>query len=127
MASRLLLLLLAACILGSCGEKPDDATVTESETATEPETAAAVDDVLANPTIGDLLPQPMEVIWRTWLGDFEGLVERRVIRVVVPYGGYQFYYESGMPRGAVYELVRRFEEKINRDLEREHVGARGPC
>ncbi|MDJ0938546.1 MAG: lytic transglycosylase F [Woeseiaceae bacterium] len=125
MLNRLLLLLAAAAISASCGGKEagDEQSVpAETRTATEePAAAAVVDDVLASPAIGDLLPQPMEVIWRTWLGDFDGMVERRVVRVVVPYGGYQFYYDSGMPRGAVYELVRRFEEKINKDLERRNV------
>ena len=127
-APALLLFALAAC--GSSeGNGQDvepqagDATAQSSEPApaVNEKTPDRRDQVLAAPTVGDLLPEPMEVVWRTWLGDFNGMVERRVIRVVVPYGGYQFYYDGGMPKGAVYELLRVFEEKINRDLERRHV------
>ena len=68
-----------------------------------------------------MLPQPFEVIWQPWRGDYEAMVERRMIRVVMPYGGYQFYYHNGRPRGATYELVRRFESFVNDELSRKHI------
>ena len=49
------------------------------------------------------------------------MIERRVIRVLVPYGGYQFYYDDGQPKGAVYELVQRFETYINEQLDRRNI------
>jgi membrane-bound lytic murein transglycosylase MltF len=61
------------------------------------------------------------VLWKPWSGDFEGMVERRVIRAVVPYGGYQFFYDEGVPSGAVYELLQRFESFVNKELERRHI------
>jgi membrane-bound lytic murein transglycosylase MltF len=64
---------------------------------------------------------PFAAIWKPWTGDYDGMVERRVIRVLVPYGGYQFYYDQGRPRGAVYELVQRFETFVNAELERRHI------
>ena len=33
---------------------------------------------------------PFEALWEPWTGDLPGMVERRLLRVVVPYGGYQF-------------------------------------
>jgi len=122
--------LLAVCVilLTACGEPRNDGSESSGGDASDVIVADGYgpdarprDDVLAAPTVGDLLPEPMDVVWRTWLGDFSGMVERRIVRVVVPYGGYQFYYESGLPRGAVYELLRRFEDEINRDLERRNV------
>ncbi len=114
-------LLAAALFLGGCGAGGDDPRSNDAAGGQSGDDNELRDKVLAAPTVGDLLPEPMEVIWRTWLGDFSGMVERRVVRVVVPYGGYQFYYEGGMPRGAVYELLRVFEDKINEDLERRNV------
>jgi membrane-bound lytic murein transglycosylase MltF len=64
---------------------------------------------------------PFSAIWTPWKGDYEGMIERRVIRVLVPYGGYQFYYDQGLPRGAIYELVQRFETYINEQLDRRNI------
>lgn len=73
------------------------------------------------PTTEQMLPMEFAVLWEPWSGDFEGMVERRVIRAVVPYGGYQFFYDEGVPRGAIYELLQRFETWINEQLERRHI------
>ncbi|MDX1506719.1 MAG: transporter substrate-binding domain-containing protein [Woeseiaceae bacterium] len=98
-----MLLLLAACAPGD-------------------KDAANADKAIAkNPTAGDMLPEEFRVIWEPWTGDLEGMVDRRVIRVVVPYGGYQFYYEDGQPKGAVHELLRHFERYINDELGRRNV------
>ena len=91
-----------------------------SEAAGEPE-PEIVDELPVNPSTGELLPMPFSAIWMPWRGDYEGMIERRVIRVLVPYGGYQFYYDQGLPRGAVYELVQRFETYINEQLDRGNI------
>ena len=64
---------------------------------------------------------PFEQLWEPWTGDLPGMVERRVLRVVVPYGGYQFYYDQGAPKGAVYELLRKLEAHLNEQLGRRHI------
>jgi membrane-bound lytic murein transglycosylase MltF len=85
------------------GDEPEPTVVEETagdSAATEAETASlpgylALDE---NPSAGDILPMPFRVIWEPWQGDFDGMVERRVIRAVVPFGGYQFYYVDGLPK-----------------------------
>ncbi len=64
---------------------------------------------------------PFEELWEPWTGDLPGMIERRVIRVVVPYGGYQFYYDGGAPKGAVYELLKKLESHLNEQLGRRHI------
>ena len=85
------------------------------------EEAESTEEAPVNPSTGELLPMPFSAIWTPWKGDYEGMIERRVVRVLVPYGGYQFYYEDGQPRGAVYELVQRFETYINEQLDRSNI------
>ena len=114
------LLLLVAC----SGDAPPTQALDvgprgEAEAAAEPsqaEAAAEIEEASVNPSTGELLPMPFAAIWAPALVDFEAMIERRAIRVVVPYGGYQFYYDEGRPRGAVYELVQRFESFINEGL-----------
>jgi membrane-bound lytic murein transglycosylase MltF len=110
----------------SAGDEPQPATADMSsgeDAAPDADTSAApgylaVDE---NPSAGDILPMPFRVIWEPWLGDFDGMVDRRVIRAVVPFGGYQFYYVDGLPRGATYELLQRLESYINEELGRRNV------
>jgi membrane-bound lytic murein transglycosylase MltF len=99
-------------------EAAEAADVTEVPVAVE---AQPTEEVPVNPSTGELLPMPFSAIWTPWKGDYEGMIERRVIRVLVPYGGYQFYYEDGQPKGAVYELVQRFETYINEQLDRRNI------
>ncbi|MDH4055045.1 MAG: lytic transglycosylase F, partial [Gammaproteobacteria bacterium] len=68
-----------------------------------------------------VLPEEFARLWQPWTGDLAGMIERRAIRVVVPFGGYQFYYEQGKPRGAIIEMLRHLETFLNDELERRHV------
>ena len=102
---------------------------TEEPNRTPPDTAAApaavgeplIVETAGAPSPGDVLPMPFRVIWEPWHGDFDGMIERRLIRAVVPFGGYQFYYEDGLPRGASAELLGRLETYVNDKLDRGNV------
>ena len=63
----------------------------------------------------------MASLWQPWHGDLDGIIERRVIRVLVPFGGYQYYYVRGRPRGAIVELLQKMESHLNKELERRHI------
>ena len=69
----------------------------------------------------DGFTMPFEQLWQAWTGDLPGMMERRVIRVVVPYGGYQFYYDRGEPKGAVHEMLRKFENYLNEQMGRQNI------
>jgi len=129
MTLRLALLLALAC-LAACGNDraPQESAAVEVQDGDEevsadgpekpPPSYLAVEE---SPSAGDILPMPFGVIWQPWQGDFEGMVERRLVRAVVPFGGYQFYYEDGLPRGASYDLLQRLESHINKELGRRNV------
>jgi membrane-bound lytic murein transglycosylase MltF len=117
-----ILLVLSFAVACGSGESEPDASepILTSEAAGEPE-PEIVNELPVNPSTGELLPMPFSTIWTPWKGDYEGMIERRLIRVLVPYGGYQFYYDDGQPKGAVYELVQRFETYINEQLDRRNI------
>ena len=48
-----------------------------------------------------------------WKGDFDGMVERRVIRVLVPYSRTLYFNDKGSERGISADFVRDFERYIN--------------
>jgi len=49
-----------------------------------------------------------------WTGDFNGMLERRMVRVAVPYSRTLFYHDGGRERGLTAEAVRKFEEFLNK-------------
>ena len=48
-----------------------------------------------------------------WTGDFDQMLERRVIRVLAPYSRTLYYVEQGHERGITAGLVREFEKYVN--------------
>ncbi|MFO1397233.1 MAG: lytic transglycosylase F [Burkholderiales bacterium] len=54
---------------------------------------------------------------RPWTGDFDGMVKRRVIRVLVPHSKTFYYVEKGRARGVSAEIIEALEAEINKDLK----------
>jgi len=57
-----------------------------------------------------------EVVMRPWTGDFDGMVERRVVRVLAPYSRTFFFNEMGRERGYAVDLVRTVDQYLNKKL-----------
>jgi membrane-bound lytic murein transglycosylase MltF len=51
---------------------------------------------------------------KSWTGDFDGMVERRAIRIGVPYSRSLYYHDRGHERGITAQAVREFERYINK-------------
>jgi membrane-bound lytic murein transglycosylase MltF len=51
---------------------------------------------------------------RVWKGDFDGMLERRHIRVLVPNSRTLFYNDKGRERGITAETARAFEQYLNK-------------
>jgi len=49
-----------------------------------------------------------------WTGDFDQMLERRIIRVLAPYSRTLYYVDKGHERGITAGLVREFERYVNR-------------
>ena len=56
---------------------------------------------------------------RVWKGDFDGMFERRHIRVLVPYSRTLFYNDKGRERGVSAEMVRAFEQYLNKKYAKQ--------
>lgn len=103
------LLVFALVALTACSDRPDSADIERN----------AADG--GTPAINDVLPLAYREIWAPWTGDLDGMIKRRMIRVVVPYGGYMYYFDDGEPRGAAWELTSRLETYLNDELGRRNV------
>lgn len=55
---------------------------------------------------------------KPWAGDLDGMAERRVIRVLVPYSKTFYFIDlGGTQRGISYELMRAFEDDLNKKMK----------
>jgi membrane-bound lytic murein transglycosylase MltF len=58
-------------------------------------------------------PRQLSLDAKPWTGDFDAMLERRMIRVLVPFSRTLFYVDKGQERGIAAELVRDFERYVN--------------
>jgi len=56
---------------------------------------------------------------KPWTGDFDRMLERRMIRVLVPYSRTLFFVDKGRERGVTADHVRDFERYINRKYAKQ--------
>jgi len=58
-------------------------------------------------------PRRLAIANKVWTGDFDKLLERRMIRVYSPFSRSLFFSDKGRDRGLAAELVRDWERYIN--------------
>src|SRR5262245_10136440 len=58
-------------------------------------------------------PRQLQIANKPWTGDFDKLLERRMIRVYAPFSRSLYYNDKGRERGLAVELVRDWERYIN--------------
>jgi membrane-bound lytic murein transglycosylase MltF len=58
---------------------------------------------------------------KPWKGDLDGMIDRRYIRVLTVNSPVLYFVDRGQQRGAAYEMARRFENHVNKTLEKRHV------
>jgi membrane-bound lytic murein transglycosylase MltF len=59
------------------------------------------------------LARQLTIANKPWTGDFDRMLERRIIRVVAPFSRSLYFNDKGRERGLAAELVRDFERWIN--------------
>ena len=96
-AGAALALSLAGCSSGESPPKPEAA-------ATAPAPAAEV-----APTT-----EERQTAAKPWLGDLDGMTERRVVRILVVYNKTNYFLDGPQQRGATYDLGVEFEKWLNR-------------
>jgi membrane-bound lytic murein transglycosylase MltF len=56
----------------------------------------------------------LEISIKPWTGDFDPMLERRIIRVLVPYSRSLYFNDNGRERGITADTIRDFERWINK-------------
>ena len=61
----------------------------------------------------------VEIQNKSWTGDFNGMLNRRLIRVLVPYSRSLYFNDKGRERGITADNVRDFETWINKKYSKK--------
>jgi membrane-bound lytic murein transglycosylase MltF len=64
-------------------------------------------------------PRKLNIANKPWQGDFDRMLERRMIRVAAPYSRSLYFNDKGRERGLAADLVRDFEQWINRKYAKQ--------
>jgi len=59
-------------------------------------------------------PRQLNVEFKPWTGDFDSMLTRRAIRVLVPYSRSLYFVDKGHERGITADLARDFEAYLNK-------------
>ncbi len=66
-------------------------------------------------------PDQFKDVIEQWTGDFDEMVERNKIRVLVPFSKTFYFLDGARQRGLSYDLFQVFEDQINKDLKRKNM------
>jgi membrane-bound lytic murein transglycosylase MltF len=58
-------------------------------------------------------PRQLAIANRPWTGDFDRMLERRIVRVYAPFSRSLYFTDKGRERGIAVELVRDWERYLN--------------
>ena len=64
-------------------------------------------------------PRQLSLSNEPWLGDFEQMLDRRLIRVLTPYSRTLYFHDKGQERGMTAELARNFERYLNKKYAKQ--------
>ena len=127
------LLLFAMLALAACNESATSSSsnlaaasepVPTSEAAPEANNTASEDPAGPRARLSlEQIQQELDVpgISEAWTGDLNDMVDRRVIRVLTVYGLGRYFVDNGQEKGITYELLKMFEDALNKKMGRKHV------
>ena len=93
---------LATLLLAACGS-PEPAP---------PSTPPPAEPAAASPAAASAPPAP--AVAGTWVGDLDGMTERRVVRMLVVYNKTNYFLDNAQQRGATYDMGLELEKWLNR-------------
>jgi membrane-bound lytic murein transglycosylase MltF len=104
------------------GSKPAPADSAPAATAAPASTPAPLPPDAADaplpPAFDDGLPEAVRAMMnKTFTGDFDEMIKRRVIRLGVTYNRTYYFVDGGVQRGAIYEYGKLFEDQLNKSLK----------
>ena len=111
---------IALC--SSCSRRPGESSSAGSAARKETSPSKGSAARLSNEPPENTFEHPAlqeQLIHERWHGDLDGIVKRRILRVLVAPNKLGFYFDGSTIHGALYEFCREFERFLNHKL---HTG-----
>jgi len=130
---RALLAFLALTFILACGREPPAAATTpnsQPSAAARPAATPAVTPAAATEQDPQTAAQDAQdakddeeraLVLRKWTGDFDGMIERRQIRVLTTYSKTHFFVDKGTQMGLVVDALKLFEDAVNKERNTKNV------
>ncbi|MGL5947513.1 MAG: transglycosylase SLT domain-containing protein [Aeromonas sp.] len=80
------------------------------------ELPAAADSTLSQ---DEHFSMPLDIWLKPWKGDFDGMLKRRVIRVLTTHSRTFYFVDKGAARGITHDTFMEFERQLNAKLAKE--------
>jgi ABC-type amino acid transport substrate-binding protein len=57
-----------------------------------------------------------------WKGDLDGMIKRRIVRILLPYNKTLYFLDKGgQQRGLMYDMMTAFEQDLNKQVATKHL------
>ena len=106
----------------SCSRRPGETSSAPSAGRKEANPSAGSAARASNEPPANTFEHPAlqeQLVHEKWQGDLDGIVKRRILRVLVAPNKLGFYFDGSVIHGALYEYCREFERFLNHKL---HTG-----
>ncbi len=115
-----LLLVVMACTK----DKPEAAPRKAEQAIPTSDKAPDEPDDVAGGLEGQTKP---DVILRKWTGDLDGMIQRRLIRVLTIYSKTNYFVDRGTQRGLIYDAFSQFQRELNTKLKKRTIQVHVVC
>ena len=112
----------AIALCSSCSRRPGETSSAPSSGKEQSTPSAGSAARLSNEPPVNTFEHPAlqeQLVHEKWHGDLDGIVNRRILRVLVAPNKLGFYFDGSEIHGALYEFCREFERFLNHKL---HAG-----
>lgn len=104
-------MILSAVVLGSCrGPAPSESAVNDVIPPSDTVGAAGTSTLSLDVDSAE----GRRLLSQKWMGDLDGMLERRYIRVLVIADKMNFFFDGSQMRGATYDAMTEFDAFLNR-------------
>jgi membrane-bound lytic murein transglycosylase MltF len=110
---RVVSCLLAAVLTGACQQSPPPSQTAETSASPQADAAPEALEPAPDPTP---MPEGLAPIANPWKGDLDGMIERRMIRVLTVQNPVLYFVDKGREVGITYEALKAFEKQLNQKL-----------
>ncbi len=113
---------IAIALCPSCSRHPAETSPARSAAREQTTPSAGTAARLSNEPAANTFEHPAlqeQLVHEKWQGDLDGIVRRRILRVLVAPNKLGFYFDGSEIHGALYEFCQEFERFLNHRL---HTG-----